>query len=66
MDLSGIMTSRGPGRGIVAGPGLKACIVAESFQPGARLVDVARRYDLATHHLSDWRKRRVKVPVGVE
>ena len=33
---------------------LKARIVAESFQPGARVVDVARRHDLAAHQLSDW------------
>lgn len=31
-------------------------IVVESLQPGARVVDVARGYDLAAHHLSDWRK----------
>ena len=36
---------------------VKARIVAESFQPGARVVDVARRHGLAAHQLSDWRRR---------
>ena len=34
-----------------------ARIVAESFQPGVRAVDVARRHGLAAHRLSDWRRR---------
>ena len=35
---------------------VKAKIVAESYQPGARVVDMARKYDLLPHHLSDWRR----------
>ena len=36
---------------------LKARIVAESFQPGVRVVDVARRHGVVAHRLSDWRRR---------
>jgi transposase len=36
---------------------VKARIVAESFQPGVRVVDVARRHGLVAHQLSDWRRR---------
>ncbi len=35
---------------------VKARVVAESLQPGARFVDVAARYDILPHHLSDWRR----------
>lgn len=35
---------------------MKARIVAESFQPGVRVVDVARRHGLVAHQLSDWRR----------
>jgi len=34
---------------------LKARIVAESFQPGARVCDVAAKYGLISRHLSGWR-----------
>ena len=36
---------------------LKARIVAESFQPGVRVVDVARRHGVVAHQLSDWRRQ---------
>jgi transposase len=36
---------------------VKARIVAESFQSGARVVDVARRHEIAPHQLSDWRRQ---------
>ena len=35
---------------------VKARIVVESFQLGARGVDVARRHDLVAHQLSGWRR----------
>ena len=35
---------------------VKSRIVAESFQAGARVVDVARRHGLVAHQLSDWRR----------
>jgi|TARA_R100001369_G_scaffold31357_1_gene55696 transposase len=35
----------------------KARIVAESFQPGVRVVYIARRHGLVAHQLSDWRRR---------
>ena len=36
---------------------VKAWIVAESFQPGVRVVDVARGYQIMPHQLSDWRRQ---------
>ena len=36
---------------------LKARIVAESFAPGVRVVDVARRHGVVAHQLSDWRRQ---------
>ena len=42
---------------LVAGPGLKvkAQIVMESYAPGAKVCDVARRHGMAPRHLSSWR-----------
>jgi transposase len=36
---------------------VRSRIVAESFQPGVRVSDVARRQGLASHRLSDWRSQ---------
>ncbi|OZA19597.1 MAG: transposase [Rhodobacterales bacterium 17-64-5] len=36
---------------------VKARIVAESFQAGVRVVDVARRHGVIAHQLSDWRRQ---------
>jgi transposase len=47
---------------------LKARIVAESFQPGARVCDVAAKYGLIARHLSEWRaqarKGELVVPIN--
>lgn len=49
---------------------LKGKIVAESFLPGARVVDVARRYGVAANRLSTWRSLarggKLAVPVDGE
>lgn len=46
---------------------VKARIVAESFQPGARVCDVAAKYGLIARHLSGWRgqarKGELVVPI---
>ena len=36
---------------------VKGRMVAGNFQPGVRVVDVARRRGLAAHQLSDWRRQ---------
>ena len=36
---------------------VKARIVAESFEPGVRVVDVARRHGVIANQLSDWRRQ---------
>ena len=47
---------------------IKARIVAESFQPGARVCDVAAKYGLIARHLSGWRgqarKGELMAPIG--
>ena len=46
---------------------VKGRIVAESFEPGARVADVARRHGMAAQHLSTWRRQaregKIVVPV---
>jgi transposase len=48
---------------------LKARIVAESFQPGARVCDVTVKYGVIARHLSGWRgqarKAELAVPIDV-
>ena len=47
---------------------VKGRIVAESFEPGARVSDVARRHGMAAQHLSTWRRlaREGKIVVSVD
>jgi len=47
---------------------VKGQIVAESFEPGARVSDVARRHGMAAQHLSTWRRlaRDGKIVVPVD
>lgn len=49
---------------------VKARIVAESFEPGARVVDVARRHEVAPQQVTAWRraarKGRLVLPVEDE
>ncbi|WP_244561154.1 transposase [Bradyrhizobium canariense] len=43
---------------------LKAQIAAESFEPGAIVTDVARRYGCRPQQVHDWRRRARFGPVG--
>jgi len=47
---------------------VKGRIVAESFEPGARVVDVVRRHGMGAQHLSTWRRlaREGKIVVPVD
>ena len=47
---------------------VKGRIVAESFEPDARVVDVARRHGMGAQHLSTWRRlaREGKIVVPVD
>jgi transposase len=53
--LSRIEVSNGPTGRRRRPDDLKARIVAESFQHGARVCDVAAKYGLIARHLSGWR-----------
>ena len=47
---------------------VKGRIVAETFEPGALVADVARRHGMAAQHLSTWRRlaREGKIVVPVD
>ena len=47
---------------------VKGRIVAETFEPGARVVDVALRHGMGAQHLSSWRRlaREGKIVVPVD
>lgn len=45
--------------------GVKCRVVAESFDPGVSVAEVARRYGLAANHLSTWRGLVKRGELGV-
>ncbi|MBL4587458.1 MAG: transposase, partial [Flavobacteriales bacterium] len=47
---------------------VKGRIVAETFEPGVRVADGARRHGMAAQHLSTWRRlaREGKIVVPVD
>ena len=58
MSTNGLMDTNGTGRRRRSRPeALKREIVAASFEPGASVSLVARRYDVNTNQLFIWRRR---------
>ena len=58
MSTNGLMDTNGSGRRRRSWPeALKREVVAASFEPGASVSLVARRYDLNTNQLFIWRRR---------
>lgn len=53
MELEVLFPSRGRRRWPDA---LKAQIVSESLEPGIKVQDVARKYELRPHRVSEWRR----------